>query len=313
MTKVDLITGFLGSGKTTFLKMYVNYLLSKGLKVGIIENDYGAVNVDMMLLSELMDSGCEVETIAGACDLDCHKRRFKTKLIAMGMQNFDRVVIEPSGIFDADEFFDILHEEPLDRWFEIGSVIAIADVLTDDNTSDNSSYISASQTANAGVVIFSKTQLTDKNRINAKIKEINSALKKAKCERILNADEIIAKDWNDFNADDFERIRTCGYKIHDYEKSNTEDTYNSVYFLNQSFTADRIKAISEKLFSNKNLGKIYRIKGFFKENGQWFELNATENQFDLQPIKIGQNVVIIIGEKLDEEKIRKEMNYGTKN
>jgi G3E family GTPase len=308
-----LITGFLGSGKTTFLKMYVNYLLSKGLKVGIIENDYGAVNVDMMLLSELMDSGCEVETIAGACDLDCHKRRFKTKLIAMGMQNFDRVVIEPSGIFDADEFFDILHEDPLDRWFEIGSVIAIADVLTDDNTSDNSSYISASQTANAGVVIFSKTQLTDKNRINAKIKEINSALKKAKCERILNADEIIAKDWNDINADDFERIRTCGYKIHDYEKSNTEDAYNSVYFLNQSFTADRIKAISEKLFSNKNLGKIYRIKGFFKENGQWFELNATENQFDLQPIKIGQDVVIIIGEKLDEEKIRKEMNYGTKN
>lgn len=313
MTKVDLITGFLGSGKTTFLKMYVNYLLTRGLKVGIIENDYGAVNVDMMLLSELMDSGCEVETIAGACDLDCHKRRFKTKLIAMGMQNFDRVVIEPSGIFDADEFFDILHEEPLDRWFEIGSVIAIADVLTDDNTSDNSSYISASQTANAGVVIFSRTQLTDKNRINAKIKEINSALKKAKCERILNADEIIAKDWNDFNADDFERIRTCGYKIHDYEKSNTEDAYNSVYFLNQSFTADRIKAISEKLFSNKNLGKIYRIKGFFKENGQWFELNATENQFDFQPIKIGQNVVIIIGEKLDEEKIRKEMNYGTKN
>lgn len=313
MTKVDLITGFLGSGKTTFLKMYVNHLLSQGLKVGIIENDYGAVNVDMMLLSELIDSGCEVETIAGACDLDCHKRRFKTKLIAMGMQDFDRVIIEPSGIFDADEFFDILHEEPLDRWFEIGSVIAIADVLSKDNTSENSSYISASQVANAGILIFSKTQLAGQNRIEAKIKEINFALKNAKCNRIVLACDIISKDWNDFNTDDFERIKTCGYKLHDYEKSDTEDAYNSVYFLNQSFTAEKIKVISEKLFSDKNLGKIYRIKGFFKENGQWFELNATENQFDLQPITIGQDVVIIIGENLNEEKIRKEMDYGTKN
>lgn len=54
------------------------------------------------------------------CDKDCHRRRFKTKLIAMGMCGYDRVLIEPSGIFDMDEFFDALHEEPLDRWYQIG-------------------------------------------------------------------------------------------------------------------------------------------------------------------------------------------------
>ena len=54
MIKIDLITGFLGSGKTTFIKKYASYLLKKGMNIGILENDFGAVNVDMMLLQDLM-------------------------------------------------------------------------------------------------------------------------------------------------------------------------------------------------------------------------------------------------------------------
>ena len=103
MVKVDLITGFLGSGKTTFIKKYATYLINQGYKVGIIENDFGAVNVDMMLLQDLQSDNCELEMVAGACDKDCHQRRFKTKLISMGMRQFDRILVEPSGIFDVDD------------------------------------------------------------------------------------------------------------------------------------------------------------------------------------------------------------------
>ena len=46
MVKIDLITGFLGAGKTTFLKKYAEYLIAKGQNIGILENDFGAVNVD---------------------------------------------------------------------------------------------------------------------------------------------------------------------------------------------------------------------------------------------------------------------------
>ena len=127
MVKVDLITGFLGSGKTTFIKKYAKYSIDSGKNIGILENDYGAVNVDMMLLQDLMGDQCELEMVSGGCDKDCHRRRFKTKLIAMGMCGYDRVIVEPSGIFDVDEFFDALREDPLDKWYEIGNVIAIAD------------------------------------------------------------------------------------------------------------------------------------------------------------------------------------------
>ena len=50
MIKIDLITGFLGAGKTTFIKKYASYLMKQGRKIGILENDFGAVNVDMLLL-----------------------------------------------------------------------------------------------------------------------------------------------------------------------------------------------------------------------------------------------------------------------
>ena len=114
MTKIDLITGFLGSGKTTFLKRYAGWLLDQGQKIGIIENDFGAVNVDMLLLQDLEERGACTEMVVGG-DPDCYRRRFRTKLIALGMQGLDRVLIEPSGIYDADEFFDVLCDEPLSR------------------------------------------------------------------------------------------------------------------------------------------------------------------------------------------------------
>ena len=127
MVQVDLITGFLGAGKTTFLRRYVRYLVQQGHKVCILENDFGAVNVDAMLVQEVLGPGCDVETISGGCDCDTHQRRMRTKLIAMAMRGFDRVVVEPSGIFDVDEFFDILRDDPLDRWYQLGSVIAIVE------------------------------------------------------------------------------------------------------------------------------------------------------------------------------------------
>ncbi len=135
MVKIDLITGFLGAGKTTFIRKYAKYLMDNGQNIGILENDFGAVNVDMMLLQDLMGEKCELEMVAGGCDYDCHVRRFKTKLISMAMCGYDRVIVEPSGIYDVDEFFDVLHEEPLDNWYEIGNVITIADAKLDYNMS----------------------------------------------------------------------------------------------------------------------------------------------------------------------------------
>ena len=127
MPRIDLITGFLGSGKTTFIKKYARFLISHGGMVGILENDYGAVNIDMVLLEDLMGDNCDVEMITGGDGILSHIRRFRTKLISMAMTGYDRVVVEPSGIYDTDDFFDALEEEPLRSWYSPGSIIAIVD------------------------------------------------------------------------------------------------------------------------------------------------------------------------------------------
>lgn len=66
MVKIDLITGFLGSGKTTFIRQYAQWLIKKGYNIGILENDLGAVNVDMMLLQDLEGDNCELKWFRAA-------------------------------------------------------------------------------------------------------------------------------------------------------------------------------------------------------------------------------------------------------
>ena len=63
MVQVDLITGFLGAGKTTFLRRYVRYLVAQGHNVCILENDFGAVNVDAMLVQDLHNQATIQETL----------------------------------------------------------------------------------------------------------------------------------------------------------------------------------------------------------------------------------------------------------
>ncbi len=305
MIKVDLITGFLGSGKTTFLKKYAKYYLDKGQRIGILENDYGAVNVDMLLLNELRGENCELEMVAGGCDADCHKRRFKTKLISMAMSGYDRVIIEPSGIFDIDEFFDSLRDEPLDRWYEIGSVITIVDAKLDTALSDDSDFFLASQIANAGVIVLSRTQLTGEAGIEATIAHLKEAAEKAKLQKDIDS-IVFAKDWDELTEEDFVAFSNSGYSNHSYvKKLGTDDTkYKTVYFLELPMKKDSLKDKLNILMSDPSFGQIYRAKGFFMENDIWYQFNVTRNDFELTEMPVGQQVFIVIGEDINQDKIK---------
>ena len=304
MIKVDLITGFLGSGKTTFLKRYAGYLLDSGQKIGILENDHGAVNVDMLLLHELEEAGCGLDMVAGACDADCHKRRFKTKLIALGMSGYDRVLIEPSGVFDIDEFFDVLYEEPLDRWYEIGSVIAVIDAKPEENLSPAATYLLASQAANAGAVVLSKTQLCTASDVESTVEHIDAALNSIGCRRSIK-DAVIAKDWDSLDSEDFEKIKNSGWVSESFTKRGTTDDigFSSHYILNRAYTAQQLKEKTRAVFEDSACGKVFRVKGFTRDGDGWLELNATADNFSLRHTPCGQDIIIVIGEALAADEI----------
>lgn len=312
MVKIDLITGFLGSGKTTFLKKYVHFLLEQGMNIGILENDFGAVNVDTMLVQELMGENCEVEMVAGGCDWDCHRRRFKTKLIAMGMCGYDRVIVEPSGIFEVDEFFEILREDPLERWYEIGNVFTIVNAKLETELSEQSEYLLGSQVAQAGKVILSRTQNASIDEIQQTISHINQALQGVHCQRVIEREEVQCVDWSKWTKDTFLELSQVGYERYDYGKMYVEheNDFQSVYLMNAEVSLEELKARIPSLWKMQ-VGNIFRIKGFVQEHdGTWYEINATREEVRVAKLQQGQQILIVIGEKLEEQRI-KDILEGT--
>ena len=310
MIRVDLVTGFLGSGKTTFLRHYARYLTNLGEKVCILENDYGAINVDRLLLQDLEGDRCSVEMIVGGDGPEAHRRRLKTKLIAMAMLGYDRVVVEPSGVYDVDEFFDILYEEPLDRWYETGSVIAVVPADAG-GTADMSAggaareYFLMAQAAAAGCVLFSRVQECSEEQIEAAEEYLQSLLAKYHCAHELR---FLAKDWNDLTQDDFTMLSSCGYRHADHVKIPAEELggYESHFYFHPVLSREQLLGAVGKAFSDPSCGKILRIKGCIREGSdsaapQWLSFNATAQKTELQPVANGQEVVIIIGEGLHPE------------
>lgn len=310
MTKIDLITGILGSGKTTFLLKYARNCIDRGENIAILENDFGAVNIDMMILQELKCDSCRLEMISGGCDQDCHKRRFKTQLIALGMQHFDRVIVEPSGIFDMDEFFDILHDTPLDRWFEIGSILTVVDAEMEEELSEQMEYLLGSQAACCGKLILSKLgsiqNETAEQTVHRVLSHVGSALEDIRCDRRLTSRDIIAKDWESFDEGDFELFRSAGYRGSDYVKRfSPDDIQSSVhYFMHIKLPSGEIAPLIDRIMRDEGCGRIFRIKGALPlENGGWLKINAARERIETSPMAEGQPVLIVIGDHISRKRI----------
>lgn len=298
MVKIDLITGFLGAGKTTFIKEYIKYHLNSGERICVLENDYGSINIDMMLLNELRSDNVDLEMVAGG-DYDCHKRRFKTKLITMAMLGYNRVIVEPSGIFDTDEFFDILNEDRLIDMYHIDNVIALVNARISDELSLESKYMLASQIASAGKIILSHVDTASEEDIDNTISMLKESLKLVSCKRTIDND-ILKLNLNAMHPSNMEEIVKSGYRQHSYVKhfSIDESNYDSLFFLN---IKKDVRPSIKELFDNKDYGNIIRVKGYNKIDEKWYEINASQNEINIKESPAGQDAIIVIGENLNTE------------
>ena len=306
MIKVDLITGFLGSGKTTFIRKYVKHLLNMGQRIAILENDFGAVNVDMVMLQDLKGENCQLEMIAGGCDADCHRRRFKTQLISLGMQHVDRVIMEPSGIFDMDEFFDTLHESPLDRWFEIGSVLTVVDAQTEDELPPQMEYLFASEAACAGRLVLSKWQGETAERV---LTHLNRALADIRCDRQFTPAQVFAKDWAQLTDADFAELLHAGYRGSSYVKRyQPEEIRSGVhYFLHVRIPDAQILPVMQEILADPACGRIFRLKGSLPAPDGWYKINAAKGKIEIDDVPDGQAVLIVIGDALNRAAIDRHL------
>ena len=304
MIRLDLITGFLGAGKTTFLLRYADYLLRRGEKLGILVYDHGALNVDLPLLSKLRSERCELETLAGGCDADCHRRRFRTRLIAMSMAGFDRVIIEPSGVFDMDEFFDTLNEPPLDRKYKPGSVITVVDAKLEENLSPEEDFFLASQAADAGAILLSRCQLASEGEIESCLAHLDRAAQAIHCAEPLR-EKVIAKEWAAFTDGDFAALAGCGYVSANYVKTiaGSDGGFQSLPFLGLPLSADELREKARELFESAQYGRVLRVKGIVRDGENLCQVNATPDTFHTEPALEGRPALLVIGMGLNEDAV----------
>ena len=313
MIRIDLITGYLGAGKTTFIREYAKYLMRCGEKICIIENDHGAVNVDMVLLQDLLGENCNLEMIVGGDGKEAHRRRYKTKLISMGMQGYDHVIIEPSWIYDVDEFFDVLYDEPLDRWYEIGSVISLVDVNAVFELEEIEKYIFMSELAHAGKLVY--TKLTPSTSVSAVTDSVNRIMEEYHAPLFDPARDILARlpendpktdlpatPFGNLSDEDFEALKVCGYRHASYEKRPVaESQFTPLFYFDAEMPEETLTTIVHKLFSSRDAGHVIRIKGIVKTSADTrVSVNATEKEFSLTPAAGDRAILIIIGERLDK-------------
>ncbi len=329
MITIDLITGFLGSGKTTFIEKYARWLVAKGERVCILENDYGAINIDRVLLQDLLGPNCELEMVVGGDGAEAHQRRFRTKLISMAMLGYTRVLVEPSGIYDVDEFFDTLYEEPLDRWYELGSELTIVDARLDPGLSPASRYLLASEAANAGKIILSKLPVTasvpkddetlpaedsaavdnidqhperaQNDVIGQTLALLNQAMEEVQCTRRFSyPDDVLAKPWAQLEDADFQMLEAAGYRHVSFLKKAVaeEDAYQSLFYMHYETTPEDLQARVLKLLADPAAGHVLRIKGF----SSGLELNVTKDERHFRSRSVPtEDVIIVIGEGLRKD------------
>jgi G3E family GTPase len=260
----------------------------------------------MMILQELKGEHCRLEMIAGGCDADCHRRRFKTQLISLGMQHFDRVIVEPSGIFDMDEFFDILHDQPLDNWFGIGSVITIADGEMDERLSPQMEYLLGSEAACCGKLVISKLHgEVGINMVQSILDHVNRALEDIRCDRRLTMRDVVAKDWDSFDETDYRMLGNAGYRGSSYvKKYSPEDIESSVhYFMHIALPQESIEGVISGIMSDESCGSIFRVKGALPVGEGWLKINATREKTEMSIVPEGQPVLIVIGDNVSRERI----------
>lgn len=300
MVKVDLITGFLGAGKTTFIHKYLHYLKKKGETIHLIENEFGSTSVDSDFLKEEADETCQISDLAGMCMCCIGKSAFIQMLIDSSKEGCDRIIVEPSGIYDVDEFFDVLSDVRVRELCEIGTIITIVDPFSRERFTSEAAYLMFSQLVSSGTVVFSKTQLTTDEEIENTKEWIDNLLRDKGCENGIMA-EYCTKPWDELTDDDFEELEEAYYYRVVYDR---EEFQHSAIFQSEEISVSvqdkkELEAIVKKLFTSEKYGNVFRVKGYaMTEKDGCFEVNCTGEFMSCIPVHTDKNKLVVIGQQL---------------
>ncbi len=176
MTKIDIISGFLGAGKTSFIRKLLSEAL-KGEKVVLIENEFGEIGIDGGFLK---DSGIEIREMNQGCICCSLVGDFESSLREVA-EKFkpDRIIIEPSGVGKLSDIIGAVKSASKNMEVELHAAVTIVDAKKAKLYSKNFGEFFDNQIRYAAAVVLSRTDIAPEDKIQEAVEIVRERNPKA--------------------------------------------------------------------------------------------------------------------------------------
>ena len=176
MTKIDIISGFLGAGKTTFIKKLLQEAVS-GEQVILIENEFGEIGIDGGFLK---DSGVEIREMNSGCICCSLVGDFGQSLKeVLTTYHPDRIIIEPSGVGKLSDVMKAVKDVAAEIQVTLNSAVTIVDAQKCKIYRKNFGEFFNNQIENAGTVVLSRTDIAPADKVDLAVEIIRELNPKA--------------------------------------------------------------------------------------------------------------------------------------
>ena len=325
--KIDVISGFLGAGKTTFIKRLLDTTL-KNEKVVLIENEYGEVSVDTDLLK---DSSIEIKELSQGCICCSLVGDFSKSLNeVIAKYNPDRILIEPSGVGKLSDIVKAIVSANLGD--TLNSLVCLVDAKKAKMYDKNFGEFFVDQIENAHTVILSRTDISKEDTVQSALEIVRKH--NDKCVVITTpinnlSDEELLKAYEGFDTklldnvdldddDDEDEHEHHHHHHHDEEECDdpncechhhhhADEVFTSVGIETvKKYDINALKALLDKI-ANGEYGMIVRSKGIIQgTDNKWYVFNLEPEEVEVvetTPIPMGK--IVVIGSHIDEDLIKK--------
>ncbi len=309
---VDIVFGFLGAGKTTFI---INALQELGSdeKIVVLVNEFGEVGVDGELLAS---QGGNVVEMPSGCICCTLQTDFRAQMLDITRKlKPHRVIIEPTGVATIKQVHSIVGAQLFENTIEKIHSIMIADATGFMKLYKANRHFVESQVENAHLVLLNKCDKVETKKTHV----IRSAISAINPQITIMTTEYGIVDWAEYKqalstipprnmASHHNDNKTHSHK-HEEKDELGYKSFGRVYD-KQSFDNEALEKFFRQLDTYESkMGEIVRAKGIFRIGEKWLLIELASREISFQPIKqANQSKISIIGKNLNQEMITGALN-----
>ena len=331
-TKIDIISGFLGAGKTTLIKKLLKEAYADE-QVVLIENEFGEIGIDGGFLKE---AGIQIREMNSGCICCSLVGDFGTSLKeVVDKYHPDRILIEPSGVGKLSDVIKAVQGVQGDVDIVLNSYTTVVDAKKCKMYMRNFGEFFDNQVEYAGAIIMSRTDIIDEKKaqqamellrgINAKAAIITTPIEKLDGKKILEVmekpvsleEELMSEEevcpecghvheHGEHHHHDHDHECGCGHDHHDHHHHHADEVFTSWGRETiRKYTREDLEKMLEALSASEDYGIILRAKGMLPaEDGTWIYFDMVPEETEIRegaPEYTGR--LCVIGSKLKEDKL----------